>query len=77
MNIFSNGQAYIEVDDIYVIQKHRDSGLGTLLLDKMLDLAKENGVEKSLIYSSSKDFDSIVNFYKKHDYKTWYVQMYR
>lgn len=77
MTIFCDGQTYIEVDDIYVIQKYRDSGLGTLLLDKLLDLAKENGIEKSLIYSSTKDIDSIVSFYKKHDYKTWYVQMYK
>lgn len=77
MTIFSDGQTYIEVDDIYVIQKCRDLGLGTLLLDNLLDLAKANGIENSLIYSSTKDIDCIVNFYKKHDYKTWYVQMYK
>ncbi|WIV11527.1 GNAT family N-acetyltransferase [Proteiniborus sp. MB09-C3] len=66
-----------EVDDIYVSQRSRDAGLGSLLLDKLLDVAKENGIERSLIYSSTKDINSIISFYKKHDYKTWYIQMYK
>jgi N-acetylglutamate synthase-like GNAT family acetyltransferase len=77
MSIFNDGQYYIEVDDIYVSQNNRDSGLGSLLLYKLLDVAKENGIERSLIYSSTKDMDSIINFYKRHDYKTWYIQMYK
>lgn len=39
--------------------------------------AKEYGIERSLIYSSTKDMDSIIKFYKKHDYKTWYIQMFK
>lgn len=77
MTIFNDGQSYIEVDDIYVLQSSRDKGLGSLLLDKLLDVAKENGIERSLIYSSTKDMDSIIKFYKKHDYKTWYIQLYK
>lgn len=77
MTIFNNGQLYIEVDDIYISQSFRDTNFGSLLLDKLLDAAKEDGVNKSLIYSSTKDMDSIIKFYKKHDYKTWYIQMYK
>lgn len=77
MTIFNNGQLYIEVDDIYISQNSREIGLGSLLLDKILKVAKENGVKRSLIYSSTKDMDSIIKFYKRHDYKTWYIQMYK
>jgi GNAT superfamily N-acetyltransferase len=77
MTIFSNGQLYIEVDDIYVSHNCRNTGLGSLLLEKLLDTAKENGIERSLIYSSTKDIDGIIKFYRKHDYKTWYIQMYK
>lgn len=66
-----------EVDDIYISSNSRGMGLGSLLLDKILEVAKENGIERSLIYSSTKDIDSIMKFYKKHDYKTWYIQMFK
>jgi GNAT superfamily N-acetyltransferase len=77
MTIFNNGQLYIEVDDIYVSQSFRNADFGSLLLDKLLNVAKEDGINRSLIYSSTKDMDSIIKFYKKHDYKTWYIQMYK
>jgi len=75
ISVIDNGQLYIEIDDIYTALNNRGTGIGTLLLDKILGIAKENGIERSLIYSSTKDMDSIIKFYKKHDYKTWYIQM--
>jgi len=77
MCIFNDGEYYIEVDDIYVSPKYRKTGVGSLLLDKLLNVVKENGIERSLIYSSTKDIDCIMRFYKKHGYKTWYIQMYK
>lgn len=77
MAILDNGQIYIEVEDIYVSSNSRGTGLGSLLLDKILEVAKDNGADRSLIYSSTKDMDSIIKFYKKHDYKTWYIQMFK
>ena len=75
MTVIENGELYIEIDDIYTTLNNRGSNIGTLLLDKILEVAKENGIVRSLIYSSTKDMDSIIKFYKKHDYKTWYIQM--
>jgi GNAT superfamily N-acetyltransferase len=75
MPVIENGQLYIEIDDIYASLSNRGTGIGNILLDKILEVAKENGVERSLIYSSTKDMDSIIKFYKRHDYKTWYIQM--
>lgn len=77
MAILDDGQGYIEIEDIYVSPANRGTGLGGVLLDKILETAKDNGIEKSLIYSSTKDMDSIMKFYKSHDYKTWYIQMFR
>ncbi|MGG7163129.1 GNAT family N-acetyltransferase [Clostridium ihumii] len=77
MSIFHEGEQYIEVDDIYVNQGTRDLNIGSELIDKLLEVAKKEGIERSLIYSSTKDIDSIIKFYKKHDYKTWYIQMYK
>jgi N-acetylglutamate synthase-like GNAT family acetyltransferase len=77
IGIFNEGEAYIEVDDICISQNNRGAGLGNVLLEKILNMAKENGIERSLVYSSTKDMDSIIRFYKKHEYKTWCIQMYK
>lgn len=77
MAVMDDGQPYIEVEDLYVSHDNRGTGLGSILLDKLLAVAKENGAHRSLIYSSTKDMDSIINFYKKHDYKTWYIKMFK
>lgn len=75
--VIDSGQFYIEIDDIYTSANNRGLGIGSILLKKILEVAKNNGIERSLIYSSTKDIDSIINFYEKHDYKTWYVQMFK
>ena len=67
----------MKIDDIYVTSNARNTAIGSFLLEKILDVAKENGIERSLIYSSTKDIEEIIKFYKKHDYKTWYVQMFK
>ena len=77
MTILDNGQPYIEVEDIYISLIIRGTGLGSFLLDKILEVAKDNGANRSLIYSATKNMDSIIKFYKIHDYKTWYIQMFK
>lgn len=77
MSIFPNGTKYIEIDDIYIDSEHRDTGIGSILLDMILETTRKNGIAKSLVYSATKDSDKIVNFYKKHGYKTWFVQMFK
>lgn len=70
MAIFDDGEKYFEVDDLYVISLERSSGIGSQLLDKLLQKAKANGINRSLIYSATKNIESVMKFYKKHDYKT-------
>ncbi|MCM0650187.1 GNAT family N-acetyltransferase [Clostridium swellfunianum] len=77
MAVIDNGQLYIEVEDIYVASDYRGTGLGSSLLDEILHIAKGNGIDRSLIYSSTKDMEGIISFYKKHNYKTWYIQMFK
>lgn len=77
MSIFTDGTRYIEIDDIYVNSEQRNSGIGSALLGAILGAARKNGIERSLVYSSSKDSENIISFYKKHGYKTWYVQMFK
>lgn len=75
--VFNDGQTYLEVEDIFISQNYRDSGYGSLLLDRLSSIAKNNGVARSMIYSSTKNIDDVMKFYRKHNYKTWYIQMFK
>lgn len=77
MAVFDEGELYIEIDDIYTSANSREKGIGSCLLSELLKIAKENGIERSLVYSSTKETDDIMKFYKKHGFKTWYIQMFR
>ncbi len=77
ITVFDNGQTYIEVEDLYIVHKYRDASYGSQLIDQLLRVAHENGVDRSLVYSSTKDIESVLKFYKKHEYKSWCIQLYK
>ena len=77
MAVLPAGQTYFEVDAIYVANEYRNSSTGGMLLNGLLEAARHNGIERSLVYSATKDLDRILGFYRRHGFKNWYVRMYR
>ena len=69
MAVLPAGQTYFEVDAIYVTTEYRNSGIGGMLLNGLLEAARHNGIERSLIYSATKDLDRILRFYRRHGFK--------
>lgn len=77
MNIFSENEKYIEIDDLYIRKEHRNHDYGTQLVNTVIEASKNNGVERALIYSATKDMEKIIKFYKNCGFNSWYVQMYK
>lgn len=71
------GERYLEIEDIYVIPEFRNRSIGGLLLDGLLQAAEEEGIETFSVYSSTKDADRILRFYRSHGFESWYVQLFR
>jgi GNAT superfamily N-acetyltransferase len=71
------GQAYLEVEDLYVEARQRSRGLGGRLLDRALREAAARGVERALVYSSNRDWQRTVAFYRRHGFEMWFVRMVR
>ena len=71
------GERYLEIEDIYVIPEIRSRSIGGLLLDRLLQAAGEEGIETFSVYSSTKDADRILRFYRGHGFESWYVQLFR
>lgn len=75
--VLPQGEKYMEIDELYVHPNYRNSGIGYRLVDRILSKSKENGIAHATVYSSSKRWEDIVEFYERHGFKMWFVQMFK
>ena len=75
--IFPGGAAYLEVDDLYVAAHVRRAGIGTRLLARVLEEARDQGIEHSTVFSATKDTAQISRFYERFGYRPWGVQFFK
>jgi GNAT superfamily N-acetyltransferase len=71
------GEPYLRVEELYVLPEHRDRGVGGRLLDQLLAEAAARGIARGRVYSSSRDWRRIVDFYQRHGFAMWCVELYR
>ena len=71
------GEAYLEIDEIYVHPEHRGGDIGSRLAHELLAEAESQGITRTLVYSASKDWRRIVGFYQRLGFEMWFVQMVR
>ncbi len=67
---------YLEVDDLYVLPEYRGQGIGKQLLDAALQAARERGIRKAFIYSSTKDLFRAMRFYQNAGFQPWFARMF-
>ncbi|MEE6132827.1 GNAT family N-acetyltransferase [Priestia sp. GS2] len=61
----------IELCDIEVFGENSGRGYGSILLNSLIEFAKENSIQKItgwISYADSDHFDKLASFYKKHDF---------
>jgi ribosomal protein S18 acetylase RimI-like enzyme len=58
---------YIEIENMGVIPEYRSLGIGRLLMNKCLGLAKEKGYQKAYVNSYSRNLKAI-EFYKRNGF---------
>lgn len=75
--VIPEGERYLAIDDLYVIPTFRHQSIGGALLKAVETQARANGIERFLLYSSVKDLDAVVQFYRRHGYQSWSIQMYK
>lgn len=77
MAVIPAGTTYVSVDELYVDPGWRDQGLGSRLLDAILDVAAADGVSRSLVYSANRDLARVMRFYERSGFQSWCVLMFR
>jgi GNAT superfamily N-acetyltransferase len=77
MAVIPAGESYLEIDNLYVLPEFRNRGLGSRLIEARLALAREQGISYALVYSASREIKDILKFYERHNFKSWYIQMFQ
>jgi GNAT superfamily N-acetyltransferase len=71
------GESYLEVTNLYTTPGLRRQGVGGRLIAQLIAEANQQGIAYALLYSAAKDIHGILRFYEGHQFRSWYVQMYR
>lgn len=58
---------YIEIHNLGIVAEHRRKGVATLLLDKIVEDAKLNGIKKIFLNCYIKNEEAL-NFYRRHGF---------
>lgn len=72
---FPDEKEYLEIQDLYVAPEFRGRGIGKKLMMTVLQLGRDNGLQRSMVYSANEDYVSIAKFYEGCGYKMWHIFM--
>jgi ribosomal protein S18 acetylase RimI-like enzyme len=70
-------EPYLEIDNVYVQPRFRNRHIGGMLLDRLLAVAEQHGIQRFVVCSVSKEMDKILHFYRRHGFTPWYVQLFK
>jgi ribosomal protein S18 acetylase RimI-like enzyme len=75
--VIAAGESYLEIDNLYIEAKFRRQGVGGELVERLLAQARENGIAHAMLYSAAREIHSVLKFYERHNFQSWYVQMFQ
>jgi ribosomal protein S18 acetylase RimI-like enzyme len=77
VDVLPKQQRYLAIDNIYVRPEFRGIRIGGNLLERLLEVAKENGLERFVVTTVSTDMDSILSFYRGYGFTPWHVSLFK
>ena len=69
-------QRVLQIEELYVRPQVRGRGVGTILVEAVLQKAREQGVRAFHVFSASRNTEDVLRFYRRHGFEPWGVQMY-
>lgn len=78
--IFDAGGAYLskraELDNMFVEEEHRSTGVGSALVNKFKEWCKDKGIEKMFVSAFSPNTRALA-FYRKNDFSDYSINLYQ
>ena len=72
---FPEDEIYLEIQDLFVSERQRGDGIGSALVQAVLERARAAGVRRSLVYSANQDYARIARFYERCGFRMWHIFM--
>jgi GNAT superfamily N-acetyltransferase len=70
-------EPYVEIEDIYVQPDFRGQDIGGELLERVFDVARQEGIQRFIVETLSKETDQILRFYRSHGFTPWRIQFFK
>jgi ribosomal protein S18 acetylase RimI-like enzyme len=70
-------EPYVAIEDIYVQPDYRDRDIGGALLERIIEIAQREGIERFAVGTLSKETDRILKFYRSHGFTPWRIQFFK
>jgi GNAT superfamily N-acetyltransferase len=62
---------------MYVRPDYRRKDIGGALLEQVFDVARQEGIERFVVGTLSKETDSMLKFYHSHGFTPWRIQFFK
>ena len=70
-------EPYVAIEDIYVQPDFRDRDIGGALLERIFEIAQQQGIQRFIVGTLSKENDKILRFYRSHGFTPWRIQFFK
>lgn len=70
-------EPYVEIENIYVLPDFRNQDIGSQLLERVFKIARQEGIQRFVVGTRSKETEQILRFYRSHGFTPWSIQFFR
>ncbi len=77
VEVIPTQEPYVAIEDIYVQPDFRDRDIGGALLEQLFEVAQQEGIQRFVVGTLSKQTDKILKFYRSHGFTPWRIQFFK
>lgn len=77
IQVIPAAEPYVVIEDIYVQPDVRSRDIGGALLERIFEVAQQDGIERFVVGTLSIDTDRILKFYRSHGFTAWRIQFFK
>ena len=77
VEVFSEGEPYVMIEDIYMLPDFRDQEIGGKLLERVFEVAQAAGIQRFVVGTKSKETDKILRVYRSYGFTPWRIQFFK
>ena len=70
-------EKYVVIENLYVTSDFRHERIGGQLIERLMDSARQQGIQRFVVGSNSRQMEKILAFYQSYGFKLWQVQLYQ